>query len=257
MSKKSFGIILTALLTVSGSAFADTFYFAAPPPGGVAWEGVYVNPYTANETSPLTINGLTIYCDDWDTEFSGNPTWNATVLAVTPGNVSNFKFGGATTTQSVSLLGTVGSYSLQYGTPVSTTAYDLYLEAVYLDQTMQGLGSNAQTQQEELSAAEWMLFTSSGASSLLSDINASGSAFADDVYTYLGDAHTALVSHDINPAGWSVITPVDNTFPMQEFLVDDSPGTLNGPNVPEPSAVILLGTVVGLLGWTKFRRRQA
>jgi hypothetical protein len=44
---------------------------------------------------------------------------------------------------------------------------------------------------------------------------------------------------------------------MQEFLIDDFTGTINGPNVPEPSAFILLGTVVGLLGWTKFRRRQA
>jgi hypothetical protein len=244
---------VTALLMLSGSAFADSFYFASPPPG-VAWEGVYVNPYTANETAPQTINGLTIYCDDWDTEFSGNPTWNANVYAITPSNVSSFKFGGVTTTQSVSLSGGF----LQYGaTPATANAYDLYLEAVYLDQTMQSLGAGiTQTQQEELSAAEWTLFTSSGASTLLADINASGSTFATAVYNDLLAAQANYGS--VNPTGWDVITPVDNTFAMQEFLVDDFTGTVNGPNVPEPSAVILLGTIVGFLGWSKFRRgRQA
>jgi hypothetical protein len=241
---------------VSGSAFADTFYFATPPPG-VAWEGVYVNPYTANETAPQTINGLTIYCDDWDTEFSGNPTWNATVYAVTPGNVSNFRFGGVTTTQAVSLSG--GGFLQYAATPASANAYDLYLEAVYLDQTMQTLdGGITQAQQEEISAAEWTLFTSSGAASLLSDINNSGSAFATAVYGYLVAAQNNYAS--VNPIGWDVITPVGNASnggPMQEFLIDDFTGTINGPNVPEPSAFILLGTVVGLLGWTKLRRRQA
>jgi hypothetical protein len=33
---------------------------------------------------------------------------------------------------------------------------------------------------------------------------------------------------------------------MQEFMVD---------TVPEPSAIILLGTIVGLLGLAQFRRR--
>jgi hypothetical protein len=240
---------------VSGSAFADSFYFASPPPG-VAWEGVYVNPYIANETAPQTINGLTIYCDDWDTEFSGNPTWSANVYALTPANLSSLKFGGVTTTQSFGLSGGFLTYG---ATPAAANAYDLYLEAVYLDQTMQGLGAGiTQTQQEELSAAEWTLFTSTSASSLLSDINASGSAFATQVDAYLLAAQANYAS--VNPTGWDVITPDDaaNGFPMQEFLVDNFSGTINGPNVPEPSALILFGTIVGLLGWTKLRRgRQA
>ena len=38
---------------------------------------------------------------------------------------------------------------------------------------------------------------------------------------------------------------------MQEFLVHD----FYGSQVPEPSAVILLGTVIGYLSLTKLRRR--
>jgi len=174
---------------------------------------------------------------------------------VTPGNVPDFKYG-AVTSDAVSVSGGV-----LVNSPFSTTAYHLYLGAIYLDKKMEAT-SDATTQQE-LSAAEWLLFvTSANAgdsnSGLIGAIDGSGSGFESAVAGYLMQAQDDWAS--VIPTGWSVITPVGNASnggPMQEFLVDDSPGTLNGPNVPEPSAVILLGTVVGLLGWTKFRRRQA
>jgi hypothetical protein len=256
---------------VSGSAFADSkLYFAAPPPG-VAWDGVYVNPYTANELSPQSISGLTIYCDDWDTEFSGNPTWTANVYAVSQANVANFRFGSNTATQSVSLSGSGASAQLVYGpTMASTNAYTLYLEAVYLDQQIQGLGSNSQAQQEELSAAEWTLFTNSSITlTLLNDINGgdtgngvSGADFATAVFHDLQNAYDAATTPGgVNATGWSVITPDSqngqNPLSMQEFLVDGNnyPGTPLD-TVPEPSAAILLGTIAGLLGLTKLRRRR-
>ena len=37
-------------MVVSGSAFADSFYFASA--GNVTWNGVYVNPYQAIDNTP-------------------------------------------------------------------------------------------------------------------------------------------------------------------------------------------------------------
>jgi len=238
---------------VSGSAFADSFTFTSP--GGNPWDGVYVNPYQATDNTQNPNNPLTIYCDDWNTEFSGNPTWNATVLPVTPGNVPYFKYGGVTS-DAVS----VNSANQLVNSPFSTTAYDLYLGAVYLDQLMQGT-SDATTQQE-LSAANWLLFVTSAnagssTSGLIGAIDNSGSTFEFAVAGYLNSAQNDYAS--VDATGWDVITPVGNASngsPMQEFLTDNFTGQPN--QVPEPSAVILLGTIVGLLGLTKFRRgRQA
>jgi hypothetical protein len=249
MSKKASGILLATLLMVSGSAFADSFYFASA--GNNVWDNVYVNPYTANETSPQTINNLTIYCDDWNTEFSGNPTWTASVYAFSQSNVPSFKYGGVTS-DAVSLSG-----GQLLNTPAAANAYDLYLEAIYLDEQMQN-GGNSALQQQEYSAAEWTLFvSSSNAAGLISAINGSVSGFETAVYNDLLAAQTGITQSGFSTAGWDVVEP-DPASSFQEFLTYDFPGNLNQPNVPEPGAIVLLGTIVGLLGLTKFRRgRQA
>src|ERR1017187_6623700 len=90
MWKTSFlGWALASMLILTGSAFADSFTFTSP--GSVTWNGVYVNPYQANDNTQTQHNPLTIYCDDWNTDFSGNPTWNATVYSLNASNVTNFK----------------------------------------------------------------------------------------------------------------------------------------------------------------------
>jgi hypothetical protein len=189
---------------------------------------------------------LTIYCDDWNTEFTGNPTWDANVYTLTAANAPNFKYGTIKSAQTVTLAGTLGKYSLQSGLPNNNpNVYDLYLEAADLDlqlQTYLATPPTNNTVQDEYAAAEWLIFVNSGnASGLIGAINDSGSAFADAVYTDLSNAQLA-VGDGFTAAGWDVIVP-DDPYSMQEFMVDG----FNGTTVPEPSAVILLGSIVGLL----------
>jgi hypothetical protein len=248
--RTSFGLAFGTFL-IASTAFADQFYFASP--GTVVWNGVYVNPYQADDNTQPQNNPLTIYCDDWNTEFSGNPTWNAYVYKLTPGNVSQLKFGQITSAEGVSLSNTGFLQSFQYSSP---NVYDLYLEAAYLDSELQAdLASHPANNitQEELAAANWLLFVnSSNVAGLVNLINGSGSPFATDVYNDLLNARSVVTGGGFNGAGWDVIVPGNNSFPMQEFLVDG----FNGVTAPEPSAVILLGSVVGLLGLIEFRRRR-
>jgi len=244
LSGVSIALTFATLLMVSGSALADQFTFTSP--GTVTWDGVYVNPYQATDNTQPQNNPLTIYCDDWNTEFSGNPTWSADVYALTAGNVQYLKYGGITSAEAVTIASGVLSASA-YSNP---KVYDLYLEAAYLDSKLEAVLASKPvntTLQEEYAAANWLLFVNSAnVGGLIGAINGSGTAFATAVYNDLASAQTIVNANGFNPAGWDVIVPANsNSFAMQEFLVDP---------VPEPRAVILFGTVIWLLGLLEFRR---
>ena len=110
----------------------------------------------------------------------------------------------------------------------------------------------------------WTLFVDgSHVSGLIGAINNSSDTilgttyhYADDVSQFLAQAQAAVLPNGtFTGAGWDVIVPVGNNSnggPMQEFLVHD----YYGSQVPEPSAVILLGTVIGYLGLSQIRRRR-
>jgi len=239
-------LTFATLVVVSGSAFADQFTFTSP--GTVTWDGVYVNPYQATDNTQPQNNPLTIYCDDWNTEFSGNPTWTANVYALTAGNVQYFKYGGISSAESVSISGGVLSAS----SSSNPNVYNLYLEAAYLDSQLQNVLTSKPvntTFQEEYAAANWLLFVNSAnVGGLIAAINGSGAGFATAVYNDLSDAQNVVNADGFNAAEWDVIVPANsNSFAMQEFLMDP---------VPEPSAVILFGTIVCLLGLLQFRRRR-
>src|SRR5271157_4396287 len=103
LSPTRFALTLMLLVMVSGSARGDQFYFKSP--GTVTWGGVFVNPYQANDNTEPQSNPLTIYCDDWNTEFSGNPTWNANVYALTANNLQHLRFDNITSAEGVTLSG--------------------------------------------------------------------------------------------------------------------------------------------------------
>ena len=177
MWKTSFRLAAIILIVMSGSVFADSFHFDSA--GGVIWDNVYVNPYTATDTTggPLlpANTDLTVYCDDWNTEFSGNPTWSANVysLAAETDAVwgTDLKYGTvAGALQPISRGGVAG----QPGTMTSDT------------------------EQKELAAAMWTLFaTGNQADALWSAINdkSISPGYAAAVSTDLGEAKAAV-------AGW-------------------------------------------------------
>jgi hypothetical protein len=248
MSKTSL-VLAVASLLVSGSAFADEFYFSDP--GTVTWNGVFVNPYSANNITHPAHNPLTIYCDDWNADFSGNPTWNADVYTLTAGNLSHFKFGDTTPKFDLTLSGGVlNSFSNPTPDP-----FQRYLEVAWLNEqwrqesSSNDLQSAKEDKQKRIFAAGWTLFVNSEkVDGLIGAINTSG--YGTDVYDYLGAAQTAVAGGYLAP-GWDVVVPVglnSNGQEMQEFLV----------HMPEPGSVILLGTVAGFVAFTKFRhKRQA
>jgi hypothetical protein len=269
MSKTSLGLALASLL-VSGSAFADEFHFLSP--GTVIWNGVFVNTYLADNITNPAENPLKIYCDDWNTDFSGTPTWTANVYTLTAGNLSNFKYGIAPQIYNVNLNLVTGYLSVAKDTAPAWSPFQRYLEAAWLDQEWEtlaragGVPAVLEDQQRKISAAMWTLFVDDSHVGALGDhptdgligaINNTGFAVAVDAY--LGAAQhavtpIALGGDGYTAPGWDVIVPVgrnSNSQYMQEFLVHDN-------TVPEPGSVILLGTVAGFLAFTKFRhKRQA
>src|ERR1035437_111877 len=194
MWKTSFlGWALASMLILTGSAFADSFTFTSA--GSVTWNGVYVNPYQAVDNTHTQYNPLTIYCDDWNTEFSGYPTWNATVYSLTAGNAPNFKYGTTTPNYNVAL-DTVNNI-LSVTSSLTPTPFNRYLEAAWLDDQWRNvIGTSAATAdtQIKLAAAVWTLFVDpTHVNGLIGAINSSG--YATAVNDYLVAAKDQVDNH--------------------------------------------------------------
>lgn len=257
---KTFKLTLAGVLLLSGTALADQFHFDNP--GSVTWGGVYVNPYAGTDTTQNL--SVSLYCGDWNTDFSGHPTWNADVYALTANYVPKFKYGSMTQTFNLSLNGSVGHYTVSAGASNNLPdEYHRYLEEAWLDEQTVNDPTN-QDKQKEIAAAVWTLFVSgpSNVNTLITDINNSGSTFALDVFNYLTAASDAVTAQN-NPytaPDWYVVVPTStslSSYPdggqqMQEFLIHNFSGT----TVPEPSAIVLLGTLLGIFGIAKFRRKH-
>jgi hypothetical protein len=243
MTRYSCIVTFAVLLVFAGGAFADSMYFSDP--GNNVWSGVYVDPYSGVDKDNNN-KVLTLYCDDWNTEFSGNPTWSAVITPLEPFTATNLLFGQIDSAYDFTFDN--AQDQIQWGV-VSVGATDIYfryLEAAYLFGRIQTAiatkSSTLTTQEQELSAAAWTLFVNAAnVGTLGGDINNSGSVFAQAVANDLTDAATAAGT-PAKPtlsvgSDWYVVTPA-STVTMQEFMYDPY------PSVPEPASILLLGVVL-------------
>ena len=249
MPRSTWVFALLLLLVTAGGAFADiTMQFGSP--GSNIWQDVYSSPYTATDSA--TGDLLTLYCIDFNDEIDPPTTWQANINALSPSNISDFQFGGISSHYVLTFNGTTITAT---STDLSTSGlspYDLYLEAAWL--MGQAANQTLQVSEQEYQVAAWSLFVNSSNTlfanspnidTLTTWIDASGPVFAQAVVTDLGQARANYGK--VDAADWSVVTgdSAANGEAVQEFLI----------HTPEPSAVILFGTVL-LLVCTALRRRM-
>lgn len=287
---KHVALRLLCFLIAGGCLFADNMQWGGTYLS--AWDGFGTSPYTAIDTSDNN-KILTIFCLDFNDEIAPPVDWVASIRPLTPSNVSSFgQFGGSygmgITGAPFAFTGdTAPNASHSVDLSASPSAYTRYLEAAWLFTNIMAAQPSDVNSAVISQVAAWDLFVETqNLQHLKSAIEASNnpnSLFAFNNYVYSNDHYTTgLTTNTINGlefedavdealkaaqyavvdqgwatsgymADWNLVTgdPVWTEAnvgrPVQEFLTD-------APPVPEPSAIILLGTVLVALGLVKRRK---
>jgi hypothetical protein len=228
-----------ALVFLPVGLLADPVTLEWVNPGNNPVGYFYVSPYTAQVQGTGQL--LSLYCIDFGHEVAPPYEWQANIFSFDLADVTKYQYGQV---------------------PGWTPAFawnDYKIAAWLINQSSEVTGSNATALHQEAvdqyaawevfigSQAEWNLFNSS--------VAASGDpTFAAEI-TAEYNAAVRAVNNGWQPWGWEIVTPFPAGQPgsTQEFLVD--PPT----SVPEPSAVVLLGTILGclLMVARKHMRRRA
>jgi hypothetical protein len=268
MSKTSFIVALVCSMGTTGAFAADTLKFVDPGTN-IWWNSyisVYVSPYTATDITQG--KSFSLYCVDFNHDIETNTVWTADVVPLTPAYASNLYYSGnvpATWGEyNVNLVSNSGfgtiSMSLS-GPPSNPTPFNRYLEAAYLFTQSQTAQADAAAHpgnaaadlilQQQYNIAAWTLFISQPPENIPAFVSAINSSnYGNAVYNDVQAAQTAVASGAFTGAGWYAVTPDPKTGTnlTQEFLTYRP--------VPEPAAVLLFGTFVGLLALIRTRRNQ-
>ncbi len=234
--------LAVCVLGLCTAGFADNMEWNSP--GNNVWQGFYVSPYTATDTT--TNQTISLFCIDYNDEIAPPNAWVANINTLSFDNLANNDY-----------------QYLQYGLGLSqSAAWDSYLEVAWLATQME----NSLTDDYLLDVyqvADWLVFADNNGSEFSNESNlldlegriaASGVSFQDAVYSALESAEGAVASCEPNcsqiAAGWSVVTGHDNNDgPVQEFLTytPDPPSQTGLNPVPEPSQIILMFTLIALI----------
>ena len=218
--------------------------------GNYTMDGVYVGPYTANQTANGQTQSASIICDDFKDEVVPGESWTANItsystLASTGGNTTGLMFNGYT----------AGGALLD---GVSGNALQGYVAIAYLSSEMLPLVSNPANAQQigYLAYAIWAIFEPSQVQSWLGSGSAAWTAVEGLAQGALSGALKNLYTASTF-AGWEILTPVAGS---------QNPGTQGLPQeylefVPEGGTALmylLLGGVCcfGTM-FLKSRRRGA
>lgn len=221
---------LLILASFSGALFGDVVLDFVSP--GNNPEGYYyVSPYVAQVKG--SNQTLLLYCIDFNHEVAPPNEWTANIQVLDAANVPGLQYGSAL--------------------PAAAAWVD-YEAASWLIVQMANispLDPNRLHDAGVLQYAAWKIFLLPANVSVFdASENAVGGNFANAVNTAYANAFAA-VTGGYKPTGWRVVTPVPAGTPgsTQEFLT---------PDTPEPSALVLLVTLLGIvaiLGRNRFAQK--
>lgn len=233
---KSWGWAVTIGVFASSGLFANEVTLDFLSPGNNIAGYYYVSPYTAQIKGTNQV--LTLYCIDFNHEVDPPTEWGANIQDFDYANVPTMQYGGGAQKQQ--------NTWFEY----ETAAY-LIGELRNSPNTPQGL-----YEQDIYQYAAWKVFLDPAHTGAFNSSEAAvGANFAALVDGAFNDA-TAAVKQGASLGSWEIVTPDTRGLAnsTQEFLIWNPTDS-----APEPSAVILLATVLGgvMLVVRKAARRQA
>jgi hypothetical protein len=255
-------------MIVAAIAAADDLTWAGQ--NGLSWGGFYTSPYSATDN---TLNSsVTRFCLDFNHEINPPSNWQADFNALNAGNVSKYQYSGS---YGHGVTGYAFTGDNLGAVTTDTDRYRRYLEAAYLFTNIQKAQLANPTDANTMivsQVAAWLLFVDAAhdAPGTGLEANVAGTtgnwsvqdyvaandvsintglasvSFQNAVDSAVKAAQNEVVNDGWVSANWQVVTGnyAANGAVVQEFLAP----------VPEPAAILRLGTLIGFTALVVRRR---